>query len=100
MRARDSSRSVAVNLQSKAVGGVVAPLEGGQTGLDCARWRRWWRPGARGAPLGDRGANGVRDTPSDRALSAPRSRRRSPDGARGAAGVRDTPSDRAPVSYT
>src|SRR5664280_2391580 len=39
---------------------------------------------ARGAPagaaLGDRGAAGVRDTPSDRALSAPRSRRQARDG--------------------
>jgi len=38
---------------------------------------------------------GVRDTPSDPALRAPRSRQRSIDGDRGAAGVRDTPSDRA-----
>src|SRR5450759_680907 len=42
--------------------------------------RRWWRPAARRCVLGDRGAAGVRDTPSDRALRAPRSRRRILDG--------------------
>jgi len=40
--------------------------------LDSARWRRLWQSAARRrirrSPRGDRGAAGVRDTPSDRAL--------------------------------
>src|SRR5664279_2521827 len=58
-------------------GDVVAPLEGGQTGLDCAREQRLRNQPPR-CP-GDRGAVGVRNTPYDRALSAPRSRRQARD---------------------
>jgi len=59
----------------------------GQTGLDCARWRRLWRSAARRCVLDDRGAVGVRDTPSNRALRAPRSRRQARVGGRPALAV-------------
>src|SRR5660397_118461 len=63
-------------------GGVVAPIEGGEPGLDCARWRRSWQSAARRCVLDDRGAAGVRDPPYDRALRAPRSRRQARDDGR------------------
>src|SRR5664280_2625694 len=57
---------------------------------------------ARGAPagaaLGDRGAAGVRDTPSDRALSAPRSRRQARDGRPATAGPRRQARDGRPAT--
>src|SRR5450759_737155 len=60
--------------------------------LDSARWRRLWQSAARRCPRrcprGDRGAAGVRDTPSDRAMSAPRSRRQARAGRPATAGPR------------
>src|SRR5450759_4134905 len=64
-------------------GGVVAPPESGQPGLDLrslAAIVAISRPRCpRRCPRCDRGAAGVRDTPYDRALSAPQSRRQARD---------------------